>query len=163
MRLVAIGAIALLLTISPIGTGVSWADHEHGKGSSKHNKHDDSDEPGDDDAGDYRGPYFTIGTITVIRRYYTPDRLAGLPPGLRKHIERRGHLPPGLEKKLARDGQLPPGLMNQLQPAPGDLLGQLPPLPAGTRLYFYNGEAVILNPKTQALVDVAHGLWQLTH
>jgi hypothetical protein len=80
---------------------------------------------------------------------------------LRKHLERTGQLPPGIEKKLIREGQLPPDYQTQLVPIPEDLAVRLGPIPPDARLYMYNGDAILLNPKTQAILDIVHGALQL--
>jgi hypothetical protein len=110
----------------------------------------------------YRGPYFNDQRVTMIRNYYTPAELDSLPPGLRKHIERTGHLPPGLEKKLVINEPLPPEYVPYMVPAPPPLINTMGPLPPDSQLYLYNGDAVLVNPKTQAVLDVVHGVLTLT-
>jgi hypothetical protein len=139
------------------GHGHKNKHHQHGnnyeydKHYNKHHKYEK-----------YRGPYFTSERVTVIRNYYTPQELDSLPPGLRKHIERTGHLPPGLEKKLAVNQPLPPEYVPYLVPAPPELVNTLGPMPPDSQLYLYNGDAVLVNPKTQAVLDVVHGVLTLT-
>ena len=41
------------------------------------------------------------------------------------------------------------------------LAERLGPIPADARLYMYNGDAILLNPKTQAILDNVHGVLQL--
>jgi len=138
-------------------------DHGHGKGggemSPKHGKHHKhgGDYDGDDYHYTYRGPYFTSERVTEIRNFYTPEEIERLPPGLRKHLERTGHLPPGLEKKLVVNEPLPPGYLDYMVPAPPQLTGMLGPLPPDSSLYLYNGDAVLVNPKTQAVLDIFRG------
>ncbi len=149
--------------------GGDEAGHKHGK----HHKHGDYDYEHHYDyehrynyGGDYRhyayrGPYFTSERVTLIRNYYTPEEIDRLPPGLRKHLERTGQLPPGLEKKLMVNQPLPPGYLDYMVPAPPQLVGTLGPLPPDSRLYFYNGDAVLINPRTQAVLDIVHGVLPL--
>jgi hypothetical protein len=137
-----------------------WQD-QHGQ-HHKHHKHGrDYESNYGYQAYDYRGPYFTQQRITIIRNYYTPEEIERLPPGLRKHLERTGHLPPGLEKKLVVNQPLPPGYLDYMVPAPPQLVNSLGPLPPDSRLYFYNGDAVLINPKTQAVMDIMHGVLTL--
>ncbi len=63
-----------------------------------------------------------------------------LPPGSHQHLERTGHLPPGLEKKLVVNEPLPPDSQHSL----------------------HNGDAVLVDPKTQAVLDVVHEVLTLT-
>ncbi|NIU46729.1 MAG: hypothetical protein GWN72_22205 [Nitrospinaceae bacterium] len=69
----------------------------------------------------------------------------GMPPGLAK---RRGNLPPGLAKRDV----LPPGI--EMQALPEDLIVQLPPPPTGTRLMFYNDQVVMVELRTNIVLDV---------
>jgi hypothetical protein len=131
----------------------------------KHHKHHEEDEYGyeyEHAHHHYRGPYFTEERVTGIRNYYTQEELDSLPPGLRKHIERTGHLPPGLEKKLVVSQPLPPEYAPYLVPAPPQLVDTLGPMPPDSQLYLYNGDAVLLDLKTQAVLDVVHGVLTLT-
>lgn len=86
----------------------------------------------------------------IITTYYT-QRASGLPPGLAK---REGGLPPGLAKQLRRNGTLPPGLQKKIQPFPGALERQLPPLPIGYRRAIVGTHVVVYRPDTHAIVDV---------
>ena len=69
--------------------------------------------------------------------------------------ERYRSLPPGLQKKLARTGTLPPGWQKKLEPFPHALDRRLGPLPGGYIRGVYDGNAVIVNLRTGALLDVA--------
>ncbi len=173
-----IAALALLVSLVVVPR-MSYAGHDgdgngkkHGHGKHKGNKdykHQKKYKNGGADYDDYdyrhytyRGPYFTQQRVTVIRNYYTPAEIDRLPPGLRKHIERTGHLPPGLEKKLIVNQPLPPGYLDYMVPAPPTLVSTLGPLPPNSNLYFYNGDAVLINPKTQAVLDIVHGALTLS-
>ena len=64
-------------------------------------------------------------------------------------------LPPGLQKKYRRTGQLPPGWRKKMQPFPVAIERQLEPLPAGYARGVIDGHAVIYNPRTQVIFDIA--------
>lgn len=120
-----------------------------GKGHSK-------DEQGDDrDKG--RGGVqvtFSVRDRDTIREYYH-DRYSNLPPGLAK---RNGKLPPGLQKHLERDGRLPPGLQKRVEPFPDELERRLPRLPDGYGRVVLGVDVLILNRKTQRIMDVIHDI-----
>ena len=90
----------------------------------------------------------------IIRDYYH-NRYSNLPPGLAK---RNGNLPPGLEKHLERDGTLPPGLQKRLTPFPDDLERQLPRLPSIYRRGTIGVDVVILDRRTQRIMDIVHDI-----
>ena len=83
---------------------------------------------------------FSPHEVKVIREYYGPTYR---------------NLPPGLEKKLARTGQLPPGWQKKMQPFPVAVERQLVVLPTGYRRGVIDGHAVIYEPRTSAIVDLA--------
>ena len=139
-------------------------DHNYYK-AEKHHHHHHNEAMETDYSGahhHYHGPYFNEQRVTMIRDYYTPEELDRLPPGLRKHIERTGQLPPGLQKKLVVNEPLPPGYLPYMVPASPQLVGTMGPLPPDSQLYLYNGDAVLVNPKTQAVLDVVNGVLTLT-
>jgi len=110
----------------------------HGKG---HNKHADD--------GEDRGGYQYNHHEREIRAWYSQSE-SHLPLGLAK----KDRLPPGLEKQLVRNGTLPPGLQKRLYPAPAELESQLPPPPPGCAHVLVGGNLVLLNRKTNLIVDV---------
>jgi len=110
----------------------------HGKG---HNKHQDAD----DDQIAYHYKHHE----KEIRGWYA-DNEDHLPPGLAK----KDHLPPGLQKHLVRDGQLPPGLQKKVHSCPPDLERQLPPPPPECTHVLVGGNIVLLNRKTNIVVDI---------
>jgi len=63
-------------------------------------------------------------------------------------------LPPGLAK-YDRTGQLPPGWQQKLRPFPVAVEQQLVVLPPEYRRGIIYGYAVVYNPRTQIIVDVA--------
>lgn len=126
-----------------------------GKGHNKQAQSDD-DRDRDSDHGDKRGSriVFSVRDRDLIRSYYQ-DRNSNLPPGLAK---RNGNLPPGLQKHLERDGTLPPGLQKRVQPFPEDLERRLPPLPDIYRRVTLGVDIMILDRRTQRIVDIIHDI-----
>ncbi len=112
----------------------------HGKG---HGKHGDDDDQGEQ--------FYRDQDREVMRGWYD-DHQNNLPPGLAK----RDRLPPGLEKQLARRGTLPPGLQKRLQPCPEDLERRLPPPPPDCAHVLIGGHIVLLNRRTNVVVDIFH-------
>jgi hypothetical protein len=124
-------------------SGVALA-QDHGKGHGKgHDKH------GDDD--DQSERYYKDHDREAIRGWYD-EHHDHLPPGLAK----RDQLPPGLEKQLMRRGELPPGLQKRLQPCPEDLERRLPPPPPDCAHVLIGGHIVLLNRRSNIVVDVFH-------
>jgi len=121
-----------------------------GKGHNKQADQNDNDRDGD------RGGriVFSVRDRDTIRNYYQ-DRNSNLPPGLAK---RNGNLPPGLQKHLERDGTLPPGLQKRVQPFPEDLERRLPPLPDTYRRVTLGVDILILDRRTQRIVDIIHDI-----
>lgn len=72
----------------------------------------------------------------------------GLPPGLAK----RDHLPPGLQKQLDRKGTLPPGL--EKKRFPDTLDKKLSRLPKGHERVIVGNDAVLVDERTQVIVDI---------
>ena len=83
---------------------------------------------------------FGSADVTIIRDHYAP---------------RYRDLPPGLQKKVARGGQLPPGWQKKFEPFPTVIERRLPPLPPDYRRGVIDGHAVILNTRSNVIVDVA--------
>jgi hypothetical protein len=83
---------------------------------------------------------FVPSEVRVIREYYGP---------------RYRSLPPGLQKKYRRTGQLPPGWQKRMEPFPLVVERQLAVLPAGYQRGVIDGHAVIYNPRTQVIFDIA--------
>jgi hypothetical protein len=129
----------------------------NGKGKG-HNKQADQD--GDDDRGSGRDSkggirvVFSVHDRDVIHSYYH-DRNSNLPPGLAK---RNGNLPPGLQKHLERNGTLPPGLQKRVEPFPDDLERRLPRLPDTYRRVTLGVDVLILDRRTQRIVDIIHDI-----
>jgi hypothetical protein len=119
----------------------------HGKGHNKQSANEDNERGG-------ARIVFTVHDRDVIRDYYQRQN-ASLPPGLAK---RNGNLPPGLQKHLERDGTLPPGLQKRVQPFPQELERRLPPLPETYARVTLGVDVLILDRRTQRIVDVIHDL-----
>ena len=95
---------------------------------------------------------FGVHDRQIIRDYYQ-NQYSNLPPGLAK---RGGNLPPGLQKHLERDGTLPPGLQKRVSPFPAELEARLPRLPSGYGRVILGQIAIILDRRTQRIVDIIH-------
>jgi len=111
----------------------------HGKGHDKHG-HDDDE-----------GEHYYRDHDREMRGWYD-EHQSNLPPGLAK----KDRLPPGLEKQLVRRGSLPPGLQKRLQPCPEDLERRLPPPPPDCAHVLIGGHLVLLNRRTNIVVDILH-------
>ena len=130
----------LLLSGSPAFAQGNSQGHGHGKG---HDKQHDNDDRDDHDANHYN--YHK----QAIRGWYSENE-NHLPPGLAK----KDRLPPGLEKQLVRNGTLSPGLRKRFYPAPVELERRLPPPPPDCAHVLISGHIVLLNRKTNLIVDV---------
>jgi hypothetical protein len=86
-----------------------------------------------------------------VRDWYHENN-GHLPPGRAK----KDQLPPGLEKQLVRRGSLPPGLQKRMQPCPVELERRLPPPPPDCFNVLIGGHVVLLNGKTNIVVDMFH-------
>jgi len=116
--------------------------HGHGKGH-------DKDKHGDDDRDEDRG-YYHGHDKEVHDWYYAHGN--NLPPGLAK----KDRLPPGLEKQLVRRGTLPPGLQKKIHPCPPELVRYFPPPPPDCAHVLIGGHIVLLNRRTNVVVDFMH-------
>jgi hypothetical protein len=153
------GALALgLLGHTALAQGNSQG---KGKGKNKHQEQvdDDRDNSGGHDRDYGRGGarisiVFGSRDRDIIRDYYR-DQYSNLPPGLAK---RGGNLPPGLQKHLERDGTLPPGLQKRVQPFPVELERRLPPLPPDYRRVTLGVDILIVNRRTQRIMDIVHDI-----
>jgi len=132
-----IAAIAATILLS--SGGIAFGQGKgHGKGHDK--KGDDRD-----------AQFYRDSDRQALRGWYEEHR-DQLPPGL----ARKDRLPPGLEKQLVRRGTLPPGLQKRLQPCPEELERQLPPPPPDCAHVVIGGHLVLLNRKTNIIVDIFH-------
>ena|SRR5215469_9327515 len=131
-----------LLCVGLLTCGPTFANSNHQGHGKGHEKHDDGDR-------DDRGAYRYDRHEQEIRGWYSESQ-SHLPPGLAK----KDHLPPGLEKQLVRNGTLPPGLEKRVYPAPVELERRLPPAPPDCAHVLVSGHIVLLNRKTNLIVDV---------
>ena len=133
---------AALLGVLLLSGGRTYAQGNsqgHGKG---HEKHEEGNRD-DRDADRYDRHE------QEIRGWYSASE-SHLPPGLAK----KDRLPPGLEKQLVRNGTLPPGLEKRVYPAPVELERRLPPPPPDCAHVLVSGHIVLLNRKTNLIVDI---------
>lgn len=85
----------------------------------------------------------------AIRNYYTKKwKHKKMPPGLAK----RDTLPPGLQKRLDVGDSLPPGL--EKRGLSHELEKVLSPLPKGYIRLKIGGDIIIMNQKTEVVVDI---------
>jgi len=89
----------------------------------------------------------------MIREYYGhKGKKKKMPPGLAK----RDTLPPGLQKRLDSGHPLPPGL--QGRDLPYDLEEDLTELPRGYVRLRVGGDIIIMNRKTDVVIDIIHDI-----
>ena len=130
---------AFALSFLVLTAGSAFA-QGNGKGKG-HNKHGDDDE----------GEQYYKDHDRDIRGWYD-EHQSDLPPGLAK----KDRLPPGLERQLVRRGSLPPGLQKRIQPCPEELERRLPPPPPDCQHVLIGGHIVLLNRRTNIVVDIFH-------
>lgn len=123
------------------------------KGKNKQQQMLEDDDSQSHDRGGIR-IVFSSHDRDVIHDYYR-DSYSNLPPGLAK---RGGNLPPGLQKHLERDGTLPPGLQKRVQPFPVELERRLPRLPEGYNRVTLGVDILILDRRTQRIMDIVHDI-----
>ena len=134
-RLLCVIAAGLISSVS-VQSAESRDPHQKGKKHSKHERIDDVKRSNNVSIH----VVFLPREMQVLREYYAP---------------RYRNLPPGLQKKYARTGQLPPGWRKKMEPFPVAVERQLVVLPSGYRRGVIDGHAVIYNPRTQVIVDLA--------
>ncbi len=140
--------LMVLVAISLLGAAAQA--QGRGKGHNKGSQYED-------DAVSVHGAIiFSAHDRDIIRDYYRGGN-SNLPPGLAK---RGGNLPPGLQKQLDRNGTLPPGLQKRLTPFPADLERRLPRLPDIYQRGSIGGSIVIIDRRTQRIMDVIHDIFR---
>src|SRR5215831_12463005 len=143
-----VGMLALL------GAGVPALAQGNGHGRGRGHDKGDSDDQGGHDRDDRGGHekavvvYYRDSDRDVMRHWYV-EHESHLPPGLAK----KDRLPPGLEKQLVVRGHLPPGLEKKIEPAPVEIVRVLPPPPPDCAHVVIGGHLVLLNRKTQVVLD----------
>lgn len=141
--------VAVLAVVALAITGAFAQGNGHGKGKGHGKGNSEAAEHG---AGP-QGIAFGEHDRDIIGHYFSNS--SNLPPGLAK---RGGNLPPGLQKQLDRNGMLPPGLQKRITPFPPELERQLPPLPSDYRRVVLGQAAIILDRRTQRIIDVIHNV-----
>jgi len=142
MRFRSVSAVALAILFSA-GCVLAEQGKGQGKGHGKgHNKHEEADD---------QDVTYRQSDREYMRGWYD-DHQNNLPPGLAK----KDRLPPGLEKQLVRRGTLPPGLQKRIQPCPEEFVRRLPPPPQDCQHVLISGHVVLLNRKTNVIVDIFH-------
>ncbi len=128
--------------------------HGHGNGNGNGKGHDKQEDDGDNGGGKgkhYEKHYYKTHDREAVRGWYV-EHEGNLPPGLAK----RDQLPPGLQRQLDERGTLPPGLQKRLQPVPQELEVRLTPPPPECTHVLIGGNIVLLNRRTNIVVDVFH-------
>jgi len=137
------GALGVIVvSTNPAVTQAQDNGNGHGKSHTKHDRDDD------DEHSDH---YYQLHDEEAVHAWYSENE-RHLPPGLAK----KDQLPPGLEKQLVRRGSLPPGLQKRVQPCPVELERRLPPPPPDCVNVEIGGHVVLLNHRTNVLVDIFH-------
>jgi hypothetical protein len=152
-RILSVAVCGLVLAAALPQAGLTQGNGK-GKGHNKHSDQDDDDDRGGDRTKGGVRVVFSVHDREVIQGYYH-DRNSNLPPGLAK---RNGNLPPGLQKHLERDGTLPPGLQKRVEPFPVELERRLPRLPDTYRRVTLGVDILILDRRTQRIVDIVHDI-----
>ncbi|OJV43912.1 MAG: hypothetical protein BGO25_12290 [Acidobacteriales bacterium 59-55] len=119
--------------------------HGHGHGNDDDQGHgyghgNDDDQGHGHGKGKYKHQnkrYFRDQDRDYVIRYYDGPR----------------NLPPGLRKKYYRNGTLPPGWQKRFRPMPPVLIQELPPVPYGYQRGYYDGYAVVVDPRTRIIYD----------
>ncbi len=143
--------LSKILTVLMVLSLFGAAAQAQGKGKG----HNRGSEYADNQAVSVQGAIiFSSHDRDIIRDYYRGGS-SNLPPGLAK---RGGNLPPGLQKQLDRNGTLPPGLQKRLTPFPVDLERRLPRLPDIYQRGSIGGSVVIIDRRTQRIMDVIHDI-----
>src|SRR4030095_10188329 len=99
-----------------------------------------------------RPAYFLPEERRIIENYYRsggPSK--GLPPGLAK---RGGKLPPGLQKHVDKKGTLHPGLQKRLDPLPQELTLRLPGLPGYWERVILERDVILIDRRTNRILDI---------
>jgi hypothetical protein len=125
----------------------------HGQGKGKgHEKQDKQENEGEgrSQEGRRHEKHFSKDHDREAARGWYSEHEGRLPPGLAK----KDQLPPGLQRQLVVRGTLPPGLQKRVQPVPRDLEVRLAPPPPECAHVLIGGNIVVLNRRTNLVVDV---------
>lgn len=95
---------------------------------------------------------FTPRDRSTIRDYYrNRDSILS-----QEIATRSSNLRPGLQRQLKRNDTLPLGLLKRMEYLPGDLEERLPPLLTFYRRAIIGQDVVIIDNRTQRIIDVVH-------
>ena len=125
------------------GSGQSAA---HGQQTQQQQSHKDV---GDDASSAEAKTLFSSRDLETIRIYYK-KLFSKVAPGY------AGNVPPELQLHVERDSKLPPRLQRRLTPFPKDLADRLPRLPANYVRGSINADILIVDARTQRIVDIVH-------
>lgn len=139
------------------GNDGDHGNHDNGKG------HGNGHNRGEDNNGEGRGHEKKYQQGYEKPRYHPNQRYFRDEDDQRlvQYYDGPRELPPGLRRKYYRNGTLPPGWQARFRPMPVALIQQLPPVPYGYERGYYDGYAVVLNPRTRILYDVVDVLGAL--
>ncbi len=133
-----LASAAACFTLPAVAQGNSG---KHGKG------HDQEDE----DRGNGHGNGHAYGHYKHQDQRYFRDQDRD---DVARYYDGPRNLPPGLRKKYYRNGTLPPGWQKRFRPMPPVLIQELPPIPYGYQRGYYDGYAVVVDPRTRIIYDV---------
>ena len=146
---------SVCLSLPALAQGNS-GNHGHGHGNGHgHGHNDDNDQGSEHGNGHAYGHYKNKN----YRRYFPDDDR----PTIIRYYNGPRSLPPGLRKKYYRNGTLPPGWQKRFQPMPMVLVQQLPPVPVGYERGYYDGYAVVVDPRTRIIYDTLDVIGALTN
>jgi hypothetical protein len=91
-----------------------------------------------------RAVVFTTREHSTITEYY------------RVHKVKHKGLPPGIRKQLVRNGALPPGWEKNFYAFPPELNHRLPVLPVYCRRGFIGYDVVVIDTRTNIILDIIH-------
>lgn len=102
--------------------------------------------------------------MSYFRDYYSRDKYANLPPGLRKHVLKTGHLPAQgnchqdrKEVRVRTDAAT--RLLAISFPSPQCRLPKSWSTPPDSKLYLYGDDVILLNDHTKAIIDILRGAY----
>jgi hypothetical protein len=127
--------VLCLLTLTLAAAGLLAQGQSQGKGKSKA-------------AGQGQTASAPVATLDI--RFSSADARAIVD----YYRPRLQQLPPGLEKKVQRGGTLPPGWQKKVQVFPQELVGRLPPAPAGCTRVVSGKVALLIQDATNVVLDI---------
>lgn len=162
-RIVALAITSLLVAGPVFSKSKGDDDGDNRKGNLKHSQQfedkRDKREAKEEKKADKRerkeiqpGTYFNDQQRTVVREYYVQNYSSGkkCPPGLAK--KNNGCMPPGQARQWAVGQPVPRGVTVYAVPQP--VIVQLPPAPYGYRYARIGGDIVLVQQKSNLIVDI---------